>query len=99
MGFEHDFVKRMKKNAMNNAHNGRMDDVKRLKSLEYLTIEFQRKACMAMFDRSASMIKFFSMKDTSFLTSIVPRLVYKKVLQMTLVYKKGDFADAIYFIA
>lgn len=53
---------------------------------------------MNIHNAAAKKVRFFDNADKSFISNIVPHLLYKTYKEKTFLYKKGEYADEIYFI-
>lgn len=60
--------------------------------------ELRYQIAMSVYNGALSHIRIFNELDTDFIVQIVPFLKLIEIEEKHIVYKKGDFADEIYFI-
>lgn len=75
-----------------------LDDNERAAIISDLPKSLRYDIGMSMFQGAAQKIKFFKDKEVAFLADIVPRLKHTVIDAKQFLYRKGDYADEIYFL-
>ena len=75
-----------------------LNDEERVSLVQKLSKGLRFEIANLMYNKAISGITFFNKKDESFVSDIVPMLNYLRVARKSLIYKKYQYADEIYFI-
>ena len=75
-----------------------LNDEERVSLVQKLSKGLRFEIANLMYNKAISGITFFNTKDESFVSDIVPMLNYLRAPRKSLIYKKHQYADEIYFI-
>ena len=91
--------KQMKKDLTEHGISDSLDHDTRLWVLSLVSRKLRQAVCENMNEAAVTCIPFLQKQDFVFLTKVVPRLECQEYGMNLVMYKKNDFAEAIYFVA
>ena len=91
-------VKLVRKEVKHSAETIALDETQRQSLLMHLPKTLKYEIAMTMYQHSAIQISFFLQQDKAFAANILPLLSQVTKQSHDFVYRKGDYADEMYFI-